>query len=151
MITKPPTPINEIDLNQSVFLAGSIDQGNAKDWQQQLAIALNEYNVLNPRRDEWDTSWEQSIKNPQFREQVEWELEALEKAKVIAFYFSPESKAPVSLLEMGLHAKSKKLIVYCPVGYWRKGNVDIVCARYNIETATSLDDLIQKCKQRLNS
>ena len=27
--------------------------------------------VLNPRRDEWDASWEQSISNPLFRGQVD--------------------------------------------------------------------------------
>ncbi len=151
MTIKPPTPIFGTDLSQSVFLAGSIDQGKTEDWQQQLSLALDGYTVLNPRRDEWDTSWEQNIDNLQFREQVEWELEALERSKVIVFYFSPESKAPISLLELGLHAKSDKLIVCCPEGYWRKGNVDIVCDRYNIETAETIDDLIQKCKQQLDS
>jgi hypothetical protein len=39
----------------------------------------NQILVLNPRREDWDSSWIQSIDNPQFREQVEWEIYALTK------------------------------------------------------------------------
>ena len=65
----------------SVFLAGSIDMGSAEDWQAQFERFLSDLDVLilNPRRDEWDASWEQSITNPLFREQVEWELTGLER------------------------------------------------------------------------
>jgi hypothetical protein len=55
-------------------------------------------------------------------------------------YFHPETKAPISLLELGLHAASGKIIVVCPDGFWRKGNVEIVCTRYNIPMFNSLED-----------
>ena len=53
---------------KTVFLAGSIDMGSAVNWQKQVVDALKEENVVvyNPRRDDWDSSWVQSIDNPWF-------------------------------------------------------------------------------------
>jgi hypothetical protein len=45
-------------------------------------------------------------------------------------YFVPGTISPISLMELGLFAN--KCVVYCPEGFERKGNVDIVCQRYNI-------------------
>lgn len=127
----------------SVFLAGSIEMGAAIDWQAQLIAALDNLpiTVFNPRRKDWDSSWAQTKDNPQFREQVEWELDHLERADVIALYLDPATKSPISLLELGLHAGGENLIVCCPPGFWRKGNVDIVCERYGIAQVETLDDL----------
>src|SRR5207302_8762032 len=102
----------------SVFLAGSIEMGTAEDWQAQLTEALRDLDgvVLNPRRDEWDASWVQSVENPQFREQVEWELDGLERASVVAMYFAPTTRAPITLLELGLSARSGKTVACCPEG-----------------------------------
>jgi hypothetical protein len=83
----------------------------------------------------------QSKTDPNFREQVEWELTALEKADLIAMYFDPATKSPVSLLELGLFARTGKMIVCCPEGFWRKANVDIVCENYGVKQVESLDDL----------
>jgi len=129
-------------LGKAIFLAGSIEMGKAENWQQRLGKELKDITVLNPRRDDWDSSWIQSINNPQFREQVEWELEAQEKADIIAMYFDKSTKSPITLLELGLFARSKKMIVCCPDGFWRKGNVDIVCKRYGIKQVDTINDLI---------
>lgn len=137
----------------SVFLAGSIEMGVAVDWQAEVSAALSKLDVLvlNPRRAEWDASWVQSIDNPPFREQVEWELDALDAADVILMYFSPETKSPITLLEMGIHAAKspEKMIVCCPSGFWRKGNVDIVCSRYGVLQTETLDELIAKTVKTL--
>lgn len=131
-----------------VFLAGTIDMGTGPDWQAEVAMRLASQpvsvTVLNPRRDDWDDTWEQSIDNEQFRNQVEWELQAMEDAAVIVVHFAPDSFSPITLLELGLAARQGKAIVYCPEGFYRKGNVDIVCARYNVRTADSLDDLVHQ-------
>jgi hypothetical protein len=123
----------------------------AERWQEAVELALVDLDVwvFNPRRDEWDASWVQSFDNPLFREQVEWELAAQERADVIAMYFAPATKAPITLLELGLSARSGKLIVCCPAGFWRKGNVDVVCARYGIPTVPDLDRLVQQVRRRL--
>lgn len=130
----------------TVFLAGSIEMGKAENWQQKVEKALADLDIviLNPRRDDWDSSWTQSIDNQQFRFQVQWELLAMDTATVIAMYFDHTTKSPITLLELGLHAKSKKLVVCCPEGFWRKGNVDIVCKRYDVVTARDINDMIQK-------
>lgn len=91
LVIKPPAPLLWDPSAVSVFLAGSIEMGAAEDWQLHVERALHDLPVviLNPRRDEWNPSWVQSILNPQFREQVEWELEAQERARIIGTYFAP--------------------------------------------------------------
>src|SRR5262245_12299742 len=134
LILKPPAPRSLAGERPSVFLAGSIEMGTAEDWQADFELALADLDVtiLKPRRDEWDASWVQSIDNRPFREQVEWELAGQEQATVIAMYFAPETKAPITLLELGLFARSGKAIVCCPAGYWRRGNIEVVCRRYGV-------------------
>jgi hypothetical protein len=140
-----------LDGRKRVFLAGSIEMGSADDWQSQVIAALADLDVviLNPRRRQWDATWVQSIDNPPFREQVEWELRGLEEATVVALYFAPATRAPVSLLELGLVARSGRAIVGCPDGYWRKGNVDVTCARYGVPVVPSLAELIARLAERL--
>jgi len=152
-IIKPPEPLLIDPQRPSLFLAGSIAMGQAERWQAMVEHALADLpiTIFNPRRDQWDASWVQSITNPAFRAQVEWELEAQERADLIIMYFAPQTQAPITLLELGLFAHSQRLIVCCPDGFWRKGNVEVVCARYNIPLASSLDMLIQHARQRLGS
>lgn len=146
-----------IDLSQEVtiFLAGSIEMGSAEDWQTKIANALERWNVtlLNPRRDDWDSSWEQKKENLQFNEQVTWELQHMEIADVVIFYFDPRTKSPITLMEVGLNAKDKsdQCIVCCPEGFWRKGNIDVVCERYGIRQVDTLEDLIRILKAELLS
>lgn len=147
MIIKPPEPVH-FPFNPSVFLGGSIEMGKAEDWQTTAAekIVKRGYVVFNPRRDDWDSSWEQSIENPKFVEQVEWELGAMEIADIILFYFQPETLSPISLLELGL-APARPFCdigVVCPEGFWRKGNIDIVCRWYGIPQFETIDEAIDK-------
>lgn len=135
----------------SVFLAGSIEMGKAENWQTKVTNALAEFDVriLNPRRDDWDSSWEQKKDNAKFREQVEWELDALDYADWIVLYFDPGTMSPISLLEMGLFAETGKLLVCCPEGFWRKGNVDIVCEKFGIEQFDTLEEIIERLEDEL--
>jgi hypothetical protein len=144
-IYKSPESILDIDKNKkSIFLAGSIEMDKAVNWQKKCETLLSEkYILFNPRRDSWDSSWEQSINNPQFKEQVTWELNALEKADIIIMYFVGNTKSPISLLELGLFAQSGKLKVVVEDEFWRKGNVDIVCEKYNIQRFKNLEELIE--------
>ena len=135
----------------SIFLAGSIEQDKADRWQDQVIEQLKDSSVtiLNPRRAKWDASLEQSIDNKHFTEQVNWELDALEMADVILLYFDPKTQSPISLLELGLFAKSKKLMVCCPDGFWRKGNVDVVCQRYGISQFENLEEMVREVMSNL--
>ncbi|RTL01307.1 MAG: hypothetical protein EKK57_04950 [Proteobacteria bacterium] len=116
-----------------LFLAGSIEMGVAENWQSKVIDDLKKLNfkhdlvILNPRRKDWDSSWKQDISNPQFNEQVNWELDMIQESDLTVFYFDLNTKSPVSLMELGyVVGKSKMGIVYCPDGFWRKGNVDIM-------------------------
>ena len=142
----------------TIFLGGSIEMGVADKWQQRLVETLSDkdYIFFNPRRNDWNSEWKQEITHPEFKEQVEWELEALEIADIIIMYFDPNTKSPVSLLELGLHAKERKLIVYCPEGFWRKGNVDIVCEAYKVKQVKTFEELLDiftqpNLKERIRS
>ena len=119
IVFEPPALLN-LAGRRSVFLAGSIEMGLAGDWQAEVIAALADLEIviLNPRRTDWDASWQQSIDDPRFREQVEWEIAAQESADLIAMFFAPETRAPITLLELGLFANSGKQIVCCPEGYW---------------------------------
>jgi hypothetical protein len=150
-IYKPPTPF-VLDGRPSVFLAGSIEMGRADAWQARVEAALVDLDVviLNPRRDDWDASWQQTISDPQFRHQVEWELSGLEQASLVAVYFAPDTKAPITLLELGLMARDGRALVCCPDGYWRKGNVEVVCARYGVPLFDELETLVAEVRRRLS-
>ncbi len=125
----------------SIFLAGTIDNGDSEDWQLSIEQALAPYDVvvLNPRREQWDHTWVQSISNPQFKQQVEWELEGMERADIVFMYFAPGSQSPITLLELGLMAASGKLIVVAPDGFWRKGNIEVVATRFGVAIFKDID------------
>lgn len=137
-----------LDHRQVVFLAGSIDMGAAEKWQDRVVEALRDEDIviLNPRRDDWDSSWVQDISNDNFREQVEWELDGLMEADTVIFYFSPGGPAPVTLLELGYVVGQTRVVVCCPPGYWRRGNVQVLCARHEIPMYDSLEELIDELK-----
>jgi hypothetical protein len=152
MIIKAPGNYSLNDGNPIVFLAGSIEMGVAEKWQdkitKELSKRISSLIVLNPRRDDWDSSWEQKKENKQFREQVEWELQGQQDASVIAMYFDPKTKSPITLLELGLFS-DERLVVFCPDGFWRKGNVDVVCEWYNIEQVNSWDEFVNRVEKKL--
>jgi hypothetical protein len=135
----------------TIFLAGSIEMGAAEKWQDRVTNAFKKSSLVffNPRRDDWDSSWGQSIHNPQFSEQVNWELDRLAEADEILMYFDPNTKSPITLLELGLFA-TNDITVICPEGFWRKGNVDIVCKRYGIKHMNTLDEWIADLTDDLN-
>ncbi|KAL6706853.1 hypothetical protein ACN47E_004996 [Coniothyrium glycines] len=127
----------------SVFTAGSIEMGKAVQWQKRMALELSPYpiTVNNPRRGHWDPNATQEAKNDAFRQQVEWELSALEQADVICFFFDVNTMSPVTMLELGLWASSGKVIVCCDKRFWRAGNVHIVCGRYGIPCVDTFAEL----------
>jgi hypothetical protein len=143
---KPPHSIvKNCNINyKKIFLAGTIEMGDSEDWQSKVTKALADkpFNILNPRRDNWNSTWAQEFENPHFHQQVTWELNALDKADIIILNILPESKSPISLFELGLHADSGKILVCCPKGFYRKGNVDIVCEKFNIPLYENLEKLL---------
>jgi len=142
VLKAPDKGIYHMATTVSLFLAGSIDQGKAENWQERITRDLSDLNItiFNPRRNDWDSTLIQDITNPVFKEQVNWELDAMIRADIILMYFDKDGPAPITLLELGLHAKSDKIIVCCPEGYWRRGNVQIMCERFGIPFFNTYDE-----------
>lgn len=135
MIYTPPDNIAKRDfLKKSVFLAGSIggplnSNSLAENWQKEMGKFFLDlgYNVFNPRREDYDASWAQEFENPQFSQQVNWELNGLKNSDYILMHFVPGTISPISLYEFGRYSTSGKMSVVCPSGFFRKGNVEIGC------------------------
>ena len=128
----------------SIFLAGAIDQGQAEDWQKKVARSLDDLDILilNPRRDDWNASMEQVASNPQFKEQVMWEVNAMEAANLVVYVFTKDSKAPITFFELGAFGTTKDAIVCAEDGFYRQGNVDIYCEHWGVSIYHNLDEMI---------
>jgi hypothetical protein len=147
----------------TIFAGGSIEMDMAKPWQRRLVSAFKDYDdvvIINPRRTSWNNSWKQVAKDKNFRKQVEWELTGLEDCDLAIMYFDPATKSPISLLELGLFGTRSrwnpdtkktlsKMHVVCPAPFWRKGNVDIVCERYDIPAFKTLGAAVKAIKLKL--
>lgn len=149
VIYKPPARPT-VD-RPSVILYGSIEPDPANDWQTSLATSLSDLPVaiINPRCDAWDSTWVEDISDLRFKKQVEWEMDHAKVADVVAFYFKPGTLTPITLLELGMYAGTGKAVVCCPKGFYKKGNVQMVCARYGIELLETLEELESAVRTRL--
>lgn len=135
-------PVDDMSGFTKVFLAGTIDMGNSVDWQAETKAWFEQrqgrYILFNPRRGSWNGG-----ANGEMEYQVNWELEHLEQADIILMNILGSSKSPITLLEMGLHARSGKLYVACEPSYYRYDNVRITCSYYGIPLYSSLDELLE--------
>lgn len=117
-----------------IFLAGTIDNGNSVDWQKTVKEYAEKSPIsdrlvlMNPRRADWNPN--ATVQDVE--DQINWELDCLEKADAILMYIKGDSLAPITLLELGLHARGNKLHVVCEEDYWRYTNVRVTCERYNV-------------------
>ena len=128
------TPTNS---KYSIFLAGTIDCGNSEDWQTKVAESFIDYDVIlySPRKENWNDI------DDDIYTQINWELDHLEFCDLIIMNLLPDSKSPISLLELGLFAKSDKLVVCCPKEFYRYHNVKSVCDRYSVPLYDNMDEL----------
>jgi len=147
-VIKAPTKISKHELNAfTIFLAGSIDQGNAVDWQLALSNKLVNYDAIlfNPRRQEWNAKLKQSIDEPSFLEQVTWEQHYLHSADFRIFYFTKDSKAPITFMELG-QTITKPGIICCEEGFYRTGNLEITAKLNGMPIVSNMDDLLKHLK-----
>ncbi|EXJ84418.1 hypothetical protein A1O3_05085 [Capronia epimyces CBS 606.96] len=137
---------------KSVFLAGTTSKVDITDWREVLSASLVDtpVTIYNPDRADWDSSWREEIDFAPYREQVEWELEKQDQADIVVLYFHPAARAPISLLELGLCTRVPgKAIVVCPEGYWKRGNVQIVCNKFRLEMVDTVDGLKEAIVNKL--
>lgn len=171
-IIKPESPDQTVEQGSTtVFLAGSIDNGKAGMWAKVVEVALSDFSmvtVFNPRREEWLTDLLPRASEPIFKEQVEWELDRIDMTERITsgpgcdipfFFFEAGSISPITLQELGFvigmrrgllvppndpHAHAP--VVVCPDGYWRKGNVEIMCERAHVAVHNDIESGIEALK-----
>ena len=125
-----------------IFMAGTIDMGNSRDWQKELYEIFSSmdgrYILFNPRQEHWDAT-----RSGEMDYQVRWELDHLEQADMIVMYILGTSKSPISLLEMGLHARGGKMHVICEKDFYRYDNVRITCDWYGVPMYETLDEFLK--------
>jgi hypothetical protein len=138
-VVRAPEPLPPALGDRSVFLAGSI----GGDYRDRAIDSLRDTPaiVLDPRRDDWDATWIERDADPRFRAQTEWEIEARDRASLVAFHFAPETVASVSLIELGLSAPHRNVLVCCPTGFWCEALVAAVCERHALARVPDLDAL----------
>ncbi|KAF2174781.1 hypothetical protein K469DRAFT_704389, partial [Zopfia rhizophila CBS 207.26] len=146
-------PLDNTDVGDCVriFLGGSIEMGKAPDWQAAFTDKITSLPIttFNPRRIQWDPNWEQDIKDKNLLHQMDWEMTNLDKVDLIILYFHPNTISPVSLMELGRYSQSGKLIVCCPEGYHRRGNVQYLCRKDKVPLLEDFDELVKKATVKL--
>jgi len=146
VILAPSRPA--IAFPRAIFLAGTTVP---PDWRNAVIDSLSDHSItiFNPLRLDWASSWIEDESCEPFREQIEWELDMQGRSDVVVIYFRDDTEAPISLLELGLCARSGKALVVCHPKYRKRGNVQIICRRYDIKMLDSLDGLAEAVMDKL--
>lgn len=118
----------------NIFLAGTIDNGQSRNWQQEFIDKLsviktdNVINIFNPRRDNWDMS----ATDEEIEQQILWEDTHLSASDLIIFNFLEGSLSPITLLELGERlALGHNVVVICNDRFWRYINVRYIVSKYS--------------------
>ena len=143
------------DNKLSIFLAGTIDNSKSFNWQSALIKKLSSnydlpnVKIYNPRREIWPSD----VDNAEMTFQIKWEQEHLDKSDIIIMVFDDNSRSPITLLELGLYATSKKLHVFCTDKFYRFDNIKLTCEKYNIPLieSTSINDIANYIIELLNN
>lgn len=139
-------------VSPSVIFYGSISP--TTPWQAHLTAALSDLSItiINPICTAWDSTWVEDISDPRFVAQVEWEMDHGKLADVVVIHFVPGTQAPISLLELGMYAATyggEKVVVCCPEGFWKRGNVRIACGRFGVECVESVEEVEGVVREKL--
>ena len=68
---------------------------------------------------------------------------------MIALYLYPGTISLISLIELGLFIKTKKIVICYPDGFYRKGNVQVIYNKYNIKLVKTLNKLVEEVKDKI--
>lgn len=145
ILTPESSPLKLEGKYKSIFLAGTIDNGDSKNWQFEFIdkILEKEHNrseqlvIFNPRRNTWNKN---ATEDQQYA-QIDWEFTALHAADYIIMNLLPDSKSPINLLELGLFADKKKLIIICPREFYKYVNIAYIAKAYNLPLFESIEQV----------
>ncbi|KAF9733821.1 hypothetical protein PMIN01_08230 [Paraphaeosphaeria minitans] len=80
---------------------------------------------------------------------MDWEMTHLDEVDLIMLYLHPGTISPVSLLELGRYSRSGRLIVCCPKGYHRRGNVQYLFRKDSVPLFEEFDKFVKARNKRL--
>lgn len=130
-----------------VFLAGGI-RGTGI-WQDEAGLHLSTagLTVANPRR---PGLLDDPATEP---DQIRWEADHLERARVALFWFPGPGDHPIAMYELGRWAAvGKPLVVGCPEDYARRTNIvtQLSLLRPELVVHTSLRDVLAATLEELH-
>lgn len=122
-----------------VFLAGSIDLNLDGNWRQEVTDQVGDkVHFIDPT-----ISGHDAMDDLQMENHINWELDMLNLADKVFLNFLPESKSPISLIELGMYARTSKLIVVCPNAFFKSRYIKTLCKKYKIPLFTTVDTAIR--------
>lgn len=128
-----------------MFLAGSIDLQLSGNWRKSIANKLcDQFDFFDPTAIHHET-----LTASQWKQHIKWELEAMEKVDVILMNFLPSAKSPISLVELGLNTRGKKLVVICPNEFYKKQYINALCEHYSTPLFGDENEAIEHIKNIL--
>ncbi len=149
VVITSPTSVSKSCTNlemHQIFLGGTIANGQAPNWQADIAQWLSDLPIyiLNPRRVDWNPNADDEDK----KTQIKWEIDAQNNSDFIIYYFDPNFTNPITLLELGLYHYSN-VIVYCPKEYPYYLNVSLVCKTFDIPCFETIGEAVAKLREEI--
>ena len=68
---------------------------------------------------------------------------------MITLYFYPGTISLTSLMGLGLFIKTKKIVICCPDGFYGRGNVQVICNKYDVKLIETLNELVEEVKDKI--
>ena len=68
---------------------------------------------------------------------------------MITIYLYLGTISLISLMELGLFIKTKKMVICYPEGFYRRGNMQAVCDKYSGKLVETLDKLVKEVKDKI--
>ena len=136
---------DEASKKPSLFLAGSIEMGRARRWQDEVVKELSglDLTIFNPRRKHWDWNLDPTVVTPALDEQVRWEQKYMEMADIVLFVLLNNTQSAISLLEYGkCYGENRSTIVVVEPGFYRRGNIVIMQNLIQEPTYDSLEEAL---------
>ncbi|CAM1372061.1 nucleoside 2-deoxyribosyltransferase domain-containing protein [Tenacibaculum xiamenense] len=128
-----------------VFLAGSMCIDKEDDWRKNVIKNFaNVFDFIDPTNENHNL-----LNDSQMEHHINWELEGLELSDIILMNLLPESKSPISMVELGLYARSNKLIICCPENFYQYRYIKTLAKKYNVALFTELEKGIQHLKKEI--
>lgn len=141
--SKIPLPVKEGNKDY-VFLAGSIDLKLKGNWRNKLIdIVGNKVHFIDPTISNHD-----ELDDNQMKKHINWELDALNLADKVFLNFLPDSKSPISLIELGLYVRTPKLIVVCPDEFYQSRYIKTLCEKYKVTIFNDFNQAIKYIKKK---